>query len=154
MHRLVDPILLPAVPLRHSAAASPRPTTFNDDCFFPALAFIPSTPIILHHLLFTLHLRSVLRTIFYDPFFTTTTTQMAATPTTAAGLHAPSKPAACLVVDTIDSGCSDFVEGVDVQFWKPSAGVSVPLDENGKPAFYQECSDAIRYSSECLYISA
>ena len=79
---------------------------------------------------------------------------MAATPTTAtdaAGLHAPSKPAACSV-DTIDSDRSDYVEGVDVQFWQPSAGVSVPLDENGKPAFYQECSEAIRYSSECIYI--
>lgn len=80
---------------------------------------------------------------------------MAATSTTttdAAGLHAPSKPAACSVVDTIESGSPDIVEGVDVQFWDPSAGASVPLDENGKPAFYQECAVAIRYSSKSIYI--
>jgi hypothetical protein len=96
-----------------------------------------------------------------------TTTQMPTTPTTAAtatataataadaaGLHASSKPAACAVADTMEGGCSDdYVEGVDVQFWQPSAEVSLPLDENGKPAFYQECSDAIRYSSECVYNS-
>ena len=82
---------------------------------------------------------------------------MAATPTTttttaagAAGLHAPLKPAACTGADTTESDYPNYVEGVDVQFWQPTAEVSVPLDENGKPAFYQECSDAIRYSSECI----
>ena len=78
---------------------------------------------------------------------------MATTPTTtatadAAGLHAPLSA----VADTMEGGCSEYVEGVDVQFWQPSAEAALPLDENGKPAFYQECSEAIRYSSESIYI--
>jgi hypothetical protein len=80
---------------------------------------------------------------------------MAATSTTpAAGLRAPSKPAAR--IDVMQSG-PDSVESperVDFQIWQSSQDTSadpylplISLDENGKPPFYKECSNAIRYSS-------
>ena len=82
--------------------------------------------------------------------------------TAAAGLHAPSKPTAASCIDTVQSGSETTIESperVDVQFWQASQQALSPesylplvtLDENGKPPFYRECSDAIRYSSTYIF---
>ena len=93
---------------------------------------------------------------------------MAATSkTTAAGLHAPLKPAAC-IANSVQSGSEttaatespESPERVNIEFWQQTTAQalspepylpSISLDENGKPPFYQECSDAIRYSGACIY---
>ena len=128
-----------------------RPTTFNDHSSFTPVYFSLKT---FHPAnLFTLHLR--IHTF-------TTTTQMATTPTTAASLHAPSKPAAaCIIENTVQNGSETTAESpehVDIEFWQTTQALnpesylpSISLDENGKPPFYQECSDAIRYSSAYLF---